>query len=65
MKRFLPWLLIAVGIGLGVVGFVLRQGTPDAHVAVTNLTSSFMFISAFACVVIGIACFFIRDDSQW
>lgn len=64
-KKHLPHLLLAVGIGMGIMSQIIRHGgLPDADVAITNLTSSFMLIGGCICAVVGIVTYFIKDDNE-
>jgi hypothetical protein len=64
MKKFLPFII--GGLGAFMIGFsvILRNGTPDADVAITNLVSTFMLVAGVICVLVGLVTFFLRHDEQ-
>lgn len=64
MKKFLPFLLGGLGLLLIATALVLRQGTADAHMVVTNLASTFMLVAGAICLVGGLVTFFLRDDPE-
>ncbi|MBX9720731.1 MAG: hypothetical protein K2X81_05005 [Candidatus Obscuribacterales bacterium] len=64
MKKFLPFII--GGLGAFMIGFsvILRNGTPDADVVITNLVSTFMLVAGVICVLVGLVTFFLRHDEQ-
>lgn len=64
MKKVLPYLLTGLGLAFVIISMILRQGTADAHTAVTNVASSFMIIAGGICILAGLVTFFLRDDPE-
>ena len=64
MKKYLPFVFGGLGLLLLVIAFVLRSGTADAEVVITNLASTFMMVAGAICVLVGLVTFFLRDDEQ-
>ncbi len=64
MKKFLPFII--GGLGAFMVGFsmILRNGTPDADIVITNLVSTFMLVAGVICIVVGLVTFFLRHDEH-
>lgn len=66
MSKYLPYVFAGLGVFMIIFSMVLRNGMPDAHVVITNLTSSFMLIAGGICLVVGLVTFFLRhDDEVW
>lgn len=64
MKKWLPFLIVGLGVMFILISMVLRNGMPDADVAITNITSMFMLVAGCICVVGGIVTFFLRHDPE-
>ncbi len=62
VKKFLPFVFGVLGLVMLVIAMVLRNGTDDAHMVITNLASTFMFVAGVICLLIGIITFFLRHD---
>ena len=66
MKKYLPFINVGLSITFAVIAIVLRNGTPDAEMPITNLASTFMFIGAAICFIVGLVTYFLRhDDEVW
>jgi hypothetical protein len=66
MKKWLPFLIAGLGLFMVIISMVLRQGTADADIAITNVTSSFMLIGGSVCIVVGLVTYFLRhNDDVW
>jgi hypothetical protein len=46
------------------VSVLLKNGMPDAEVAITNITSMFMLIAGSICIVGGIVTHFLRHEED-
>lgn len=62
VKKYLPYLMAALGVMFIVISILLRQGTADAEIVITNVTSSFMLFAGVICLLVGLVTFFLRDD---
>jgi len=62
MKKYLPFLLFGLGVAFVIISLVLRQGTNDADIVITNIVSSFMLFAGGICMLGGLVTFFLRDD---
>jgi hypothetical protein len=53
-------------LGLGFIGLAmfLRQGTADAHQAITNITSVFILVAGALCILFGIVIYLIKNDED-
>jgi hypothetical protein len=64
MKQVAPYLFGGFGIVMIVFSVVLRNGTADADVVITNLASSFMLLAGSVCLLVGVVTFFRRHDHE-
>lgn len=64
MKKYSPYIFGCLGIFMIGFSFVLRNGTPDADMAITNLASSFMIFAGAVCLLVALVTFFKRDDPE-
>ena len=64
MKKWVPILVSGLGFFVIVIAMILRRGTPDADIAITNVTSSFMFIGGSICIVVGLVTYFLRHSED-
>lgn len=62
MKKYAPYIFGVIGLILIATSILLRNGTPDADMAITNLASSFMVFAGAICLLIGLVTFFLRHD---
>jgi hypothetical protein len=64
MKHVAPYLFGGFGIAMIVFSVVLRNGTNDADLVITNLASSFMVFAGSVCLLVGVITFFRRHDQE-
>jgi hypothetical protein len=62
MRKYLPYLVGGVGLMFICIALVLRNGSPDAEAAITNVASTFMLTAGVICFIGGLVTFFLRDD---
>jgi len=65
MKKFIPFIVVALGVAFILVSMFLRNGTEDAEAAITNVASTFMLFAGGVCVVGGCLIFFLRHDHDF
>lgn len=66
MKRIAPYIFGGFGVLMIVFSLVLRNGTADADVVITNLASTFMLVAGAVCLLVGVVTFFRRNDyEEW
>lgn len=64
MKKYSPFIFGGLGLLLIGMSFVLRNGTPEADSAITNLASSFMVFGGGVCLLVALITFLKRDDPE-
>jgi hypothetical protein len=64
LKKYIPFIVGGLGIAFIVISLVLRNGTPDADVAITNVASTFMLVAGGICIVVGLVSYFLRHDHE-
>lgn len=64
MKKYSPYIFGGLGLLLIGFSFFLRNGTPDADMAITNLASSFMVFAGGVCMIVALVTFLKRDDPE-
>lgn len=64
MKKILPIGMVLLGLGFIGLAWYLRQGTPDAHHAITNITSVFIMVAGALCILFGIIIYLIKNDED-
>lgn len=56
--------MVVLGLGFMVLAWFLRKGMPDAHTAITNVSSTFMFVAGIICIVGGLVVYFLRNEEE-
>lgn len=64
MKQIAPYLFGGFGIAMIVFSVILRNGTADADLVITNLASSFMLCAGSVCLLVATVTFFRRHDHE-
>ncbi len=64
MKKWLPASVVLLGVIFIGVAMLLKNGMPDAEVAITNITSMFMLVAGAICIVGGIVTHFLRHEED-